>query len=155
VAELDEIEIQPPVRRPRIRQPETYWELDGESVLTAETEPQPPPANESCTLRLWHSNVYGPRTGVQFEVRARSDHSDTKNENWQHVELVRETVNIDGKDVDLASLDEQPFDETPWVGLFETTVTLHAGSNRIDIRITATDTHANGTLTDWVVNTAD
>ncbi|MGI9203539.1 MAG: hypothetical protein ACR2Q3_05995 [Woeseiaceae bacterium] len=149
------IEIQAPVHRPRSRQPETYWELDGESVLAAETEPQPPLAGESCTLRLSHSNVYGPRTAVQFEVRVRSDDSDAKNENWQHVPLVSESVNIDGDDIDLASLDEPPFGETPWVGLFETTVTLHEDSNQIDIRITATDTNANGTLTDWVVHTAN
>lgn len=149
------IEITAPARRPKNRQPETYWELDGESVLTAETEPQPPPAGTSCTLRLWHSNVYGPRTGVQFEIRVHSDDSNAKDEDWQHVQLIREMVDIDGEDVDLASLDEPLFDETPWVGLFETTVKLHEGSNRIDIRITATDTNANGTLTDWVVNTAD
>lgn len=148
-----DIEITAPARRPETRQPETSWELDGESVLTAEIEPQSPQAGKSCTLRLWHSNVYGPRTAVQFEIRVRNNDDDTAGNNWQRVQLVRETVDIDGAEVDLAELDEPPIGETPWVGLFESTVTLREDSNHVDIRITATDTDAGGTLTDWVVNT--
>lgn len=147
-------EVQAPARRPPDKEPETYWELDGESVLTADTDPRPPPACKPCTLRLCHSNVYGPRTGVQFEVRVRRDGSDEQSENWQPVKLVGETVDIDGEDVDIATLDELPPGETPWEGLFETAVTLDEGRNHIDIRIEATDTNANGTLTDWVVETA-
>lgn len=147
-------EIRTPAPRPPKKEPETYWELDGESVLTAETEPHPPPASKPCTLRLRHSNVYGPRTGVHFEIRIRRDGLDDESENWRPVKLIGETVYIDGEDVDIATLDEPPPGETPWEGLFETAVTLHEGSNHIDVRIEATDTNASGTLTDWVVDTA-
>lgn len=148
------IEITAPARRPKKLQPETYWELDGESVLTAEIEPLPPQVGKSCTLRLWHSNVYGPRTAVQFEIRVRNNDAAADSDDWRRVQLVRETVDIDGEEVDLAGLDESPCGETPWMGLFETTVTLQEGANQIHIRVTATDTNANGTLTDWVVTAA-
>lgn len=141
---------------PSNKTPELSWELDGESVVNAEVRPDPPRAGEPCTISLRHCNLYGPRPDVRFELLVATDETAVEDdEGWQACELVSETVDIDGEEVDLASLDDAPFGETPWVGLFVAMTTLSRGSHRILIRVTGPDPAGCGTLDDWVIDVVD
>jgi len=52
-----------------IRDSETFWQLDGESELYAVTIPDPPKVGTATTVRLTHSNSYGPFDKAEFFVR--------------------------------------------------------------------------------------
>ena len=54
------IDVKNPPSPPPSEQPETWWDLFGESSLTAEVTPFPPRSGEPCTIRLHHSNTYAP-----------------------------------------------------------------------------------------------
>ena len=55
--------------RKAIRDAESTWQLEGESDLAAITIPDPPKSGEMTTVRLTHSNSYGPFDEVDFFVR--------------------------------------------------------------------------------------
>jgi hypothetical protein len=143
-------------RRPSKKKIEFQWQLDGESVLDAEVDPDLPQAGKSFTLRLSHSNLYGPRPDVRFAMRvfSSSEEETDDEDNWQDFMLVSETLDINGVDTDLASIEKLPPGETPWVGVLETTTTLAEGKHRIIIKVTARDPEACGTLDDWLVDVA-
>ena len=96
-----------------------------------------------------------PFNDLKFEMRVNTTTADMCDDDWQTFELVRETVYVDDVEVDLASLDEPPYGETPWVGSFEATATLAAGKQQIMIRITAPDPDNSGTLNDWMIDVSD
>src|SRR3989442_15996671 len=52
-----------------IRDSDTFWQLDGESDLYAVTIPTPPKSGAGTTVRLTHSNSYGPFDEAEFFVR--------------------------------------------------------------------------------------
>src|SRR3954469_1728457 len=103
-----------------IRDSETFWQLDGESELYAVTIPDQPKATAATTVRLTHSNSYGPFDEAEFFVRVGdpdepTDQDDLDSESdWIKAHLVEELVTIDGEEM-LRSEARKPFeDETPW-----------------------------------------
>ena len=128
-----------------IRESDTFWQLDGESVLDAITIPDPPKANASTTVRLTHSNSYGPFDGMELFVRVGNPDNPTAQDDldsakdWVHARLVEELVQVDGEEM-LRSEAEEPFeDETPWDGTYEAQLIFPAGRRSIEIKIVSKD----------------
>src|SRR4051812_37622148 len=87
-------------KRKAVRDSETFWELDGESELSAVIIPDPPKAGVSATVRLTHSNSYGPFDGAELFVRVgdpgkptNQDDLDSKTD-WVQAHLVEELVTV-------------------------------------------------------------
>jgi hypothetical protein len=140
---LEQIEKRKRERRTRkaIRDSETCWQLDGESELNAVTIPEPPKAGVATTVRLTHSNSYGPFDGVEFFVRVGdpdkpTDQGDLDSEtDWVRAQLVEELVTLDDKEI-LRSEAQEPFeDETPWEGTHEAQLIIPKGRHSIEIKV--------------------
>ena len=128
-------------RRKAIRDSGTFWQLDGESDLHAITIPDRPKANALTTVRLTHSNSYGPFDQADFFVRVGSPSKPTAQDDldsvrdWVRAELVEELVTIDDEEM-LRSEAHEPFeDETPWEGTYDAQLTFHPGQHSIEIKI--------------------
>ena len=128
-------------KRKVIRDSETFWQLDGESMLHAVVLPDPPKPNAPATVRLTHSNGYGPFDDVDFFVRVGdpahpTDQGDLNSKrDWIKTTLVEELVCVDDEEM-LRSEAEEPFeDETPWDGTYEAQLSLPAGRRSIEIKI--------------------
>jgi hypothetical protein len=124
-----------------IRDSETFWQLDGESELYAVTIPDQPKAAAATTVRLTHSNSYGPIDGVEFFVRVgdpdkRTDEDDLDSESdWMKAHLVEELVTVDDEEM-LRSEAHEPFeDETLWEGTYEAQLVIPADRRSIEIKI--------------------
>ena len=145
-----------------IRESEISWQLEGESDLAVITIPDPPMANAPTTIRLTHSNSYGPFAEVEFFVRIGNPDAPTDPEDldsasdWIKTTLVEELVNVDGEEM-LRSEAEEPFEgETPWEGTFEAQLTLPRGRHIIEIKILSPepDLQRSMVLNDWEINVA-
>jgi hypothetical protein len=151
-------------KRPRewqaVRDSGVVWELGGESDLRAVTLPHPPTANRNTTIRLTHSNTYGPVDDAEFFVRTGdmlrptgADDLDSATD-WVKANLVEELVYVEDTEM-LRSEAQEPFeDETPWWGTYDAPLVLPAGRQRIEIKVVS---HAPNNLravvlADWEVN---
>ena len=142
-----------------IRESENFWQLEGESLLNTITLPDPPVANTPTTIRLTHSNCYGPFDGMDFYVRLGDPEHPTDREDldsatdWIKAQLVEELVNVDGEEM-LRSEAQEPFeDETPWDGTFEASLNIPVGKHTIEIKILSQhpDLHRSMVLNDWAI----
>jgi len=143
-----------------IRDSENTWQLEGESDLSAITLPDPPVAGKTTTVRLTHSNSYGPFDDVEFFVRIGdpdepTDEFDVESEDgWVRTNLVEELVHVEDGEVLRSEVDEESFeDETPWDGTYEAELVFPAGEHAIEIRIIShhPELLASRVLTDWLV----
>jgi hypothetical protein len=143
-----------------IRDSETFWQLEGESDLYAITIPDPPRSGAATTVRLTHSNVYGPFDALDFFVRigdpakpTDQDDLDSAND-WVQARLVEELVTVDDEEM-LRSEAEEPFeDETFWEGTYEAELNIPAGRHSIEIKVISRrpDLHHSMVLSGWEVS---
>jgi len=127
--------------RKAIRDSETFWQLDGESELYAITIPAPPKADALTTVRLTHSNSYGPFDEAEFLVRVGDPQKPTDQDDldsasdWTKAHLVEELVSVEGEEI-LRSEAQEPFeDETPWEGTYEAQLLIPSGRRSIEIKV--------------------
>ena len=127
--------------RKAVRDSETFWQLDGESELYAVTIPHPPNAGVATTVRLTHSNSYGPFDDAEFFVRLGDPDKPTDQDDldsatdWTKARLVEELVSVEGEEM-LRSEAPEPFeDETPWEGTYEAQLVIPAGRRSIEIKV--------------------
>jgi hypothetical protein len=141
-----------------IRESKWTWELAGESVLLAETDPKKPKHEKPVIVRLTYSNVYGPVDGAQLYVRVGDPDKPTAFDDldsggkWQPVTLVEELLSIDGEEVDRSSLSEPVYGETPWDATYERELSFPQGKHSIEIKVVSEAEGMNGVLSDWIVN---
>lgn len=127
--------------RKAVRDSEAFWQLDGASDLYAATIPDPPEAGTATTVRLTHSNSYGPIDDVAFFVRVGDPAKPTGQDDldssadWVAAGLVEELVTVADEEM-LRSEAEEPFeDETPWEGTYEAQLVIPAGQRSVEIKI--------------------
>ena len=140
-----------------IRDPHWHCEYVGESVLSGITDPEAPRAGKFVTVRLTHSNVYGPVDNVQ--VFARVGDSDSpcvfddleSGGEWSPMSLVEELLNVDGKEVARSSVTEPIYDETPWDGTYECELTFEKGRQGIEIKLLSEVEGMTGVLSGWTI----
>jgi hypothetical protein len=127
--------------RKAVRKSQTFWQLDGESDLHAITIPDPPQARAATTVRLAHSNSYGPFDGAEFFVRVGDPAKPTKQDDldsasdWVRALLVEEFVTVDDEEM-LRSEAREPLDgETPWEGTYDAQLVIPAGQHSIEVKI--------------------
>jgi hypothetical protein len=127
--------------RKAVRESDVNWQLDGESDLYAVTIPDPPKSGVATTVRLTHSNLYGPFDEADFYVRVGDPDDPTDQEDldsatdWTQARLVEELVTVGDEEI-LRSEAEEPFeDETPWEGTYEAQLVIPAGQRSIEIKI--------------------
>ena len=127
-----------------IRNSRFTWEMGGESVLLAETEPKQPTHGKPVIVRLTHNNVYGPVDGVELSVRS--------GDKWHSLVLVEELMMVDGDEMDRSSVTEPVYDETPWEATYECKFHLDAGKQTIVIKVESDIEGLAGEISDWTVN---
>jgi hypothetical protein len=140
---FEQIEKKKKERRLRkaIRDSETFWQLEGESDLYAITIPDPPSSGVSTTVRLTHSNSYGPFDEIDFFVRIGDPTKPTNQDDldsaadWVQSRLVEELVTVGAKET-LRSEAQEPFeDETPWAGTYDAQLVFSAGRHSIEVKV--------------------
>ena len=145
--------------RKAVRDTENIWELQGESTLSAITIPDPPTSGGATTVRLTHSNSYGPFVEAELFVRVGdpskpSDQEDLDSKSdWTKADLVEELVSVDGEEM-LRSEAQEPFeDETPWDGTYEAQLVVPAGRRSIEIKIVSQHPELlhSVVLSDWEI----
>jgi hypothetical protein len=143
-----------------IRDSETWWQLEGESMLNAITIPDRPKPRVATTVRLTHSNSYGPFDGLDFYVRVGDPAKPTEQDDldsasdWVKTRLVEELVTVGDEEM-LRSEAEEPFeDETPWEGTYEAQLTFPTGRHSIEIKIIShhPKVHRSLVLSDWKIS---
>lgn len=136
------------------------WELGGESVIHCEVSPDPPEGGQEATIRLTHSNSYGPVDDVRFSIRLGDLQNPTGFQDgdaatdWQPMQLVEEIVWLDGQERHRSDVAGQldPMDEIVWAGTFESALTFPAGTQRIEIRVDSGGPLQSGVISDWTVD---
>jgi hypothetical protein len=143
-----------------IRESETFWQLEGESMLNAITVPDPPKPRAATLVRLTHSNSVAPFDGLDFFVRIGDPAKPTEQDDleswtdWVPTHLVEELVTVGDEEM-LLSEAEEPFeDETPWDGTYEAELVIPAGRHSIEIKIISRfpDLHHSMVLSGWEVS---
>ncbi len=127
-----------------IRDSRLTWELGGESMLLAETEPKEPTHSKPVIVRLTHNNVYGPVDGVKLSVR--------NDDEWHSLVLVEELMTVDGEELDRSSVTEPIYDEVLWEATYECELDLNAGKQTIVIKIESDIEGFAGEISDWTVD---
>jgi hypothetical protein len=147
--------------RKAIRESDMFWQLDGESDLSAIILPDPPPSGIATTVRLTHSNSYGPFDEAEFHVRVGdpdkpTDQGDLDSaSDWAKAQLVEELVTVD--DEEMLRSEAQPLsseDEIPWEGTYDVQLVISAGRHSIEIKVVSqrTDLLRSLVLTGWEVS---
>jgi hypothetical protein len=145
--------------RKAVRDSEDFWQLDGESELYVLLIPNPPAPGGTATVRLTHSNSYGPFDDAEFFVRLGNPDQPTEqgdlesHADWIKADLVEELVQA-GEGEILRSEAEEPFeDETPWSGTYEAALKIPAGRHSIEIKIVSgqPDLLRSLVLSDWII----
>ncbi len=133
------------------------WELGGESVIHCALSPDPPEPGAKSTVRLTHSNTYGPVDDVTFFVRLGDLERPTRDPeavgDWIAMELVEEIVWFEGEERHRSEVaaDVGPRDEMVWAGTFEAPLTLPEGKQRIELKVVSTGHLPSGVISDWRV----
>jgi hypothetical protein len=143
-----------------VRDSGTVWELGGESELRALTIPHPPGAPAATTVRLTHSNCYGPFDDAEFFVRVGDLNRPTAPDaldsatDWVSAALVEELVFVNGDEILRSEAAGQFEEETPWWGTYEAQVELPAGRQSIEIKVVShhPELLRSVVLGDWEVN---
>ncbi len=146
--------------RKAVRDSENFWQLDGESELYAATIPHPPKSGSATTVRLTHSNVYGPFDEAELFVRIGDPSNPTDQEDldsaddWVPAKLVEELVTVGDEEI-LRSEAKEPFEEeTPWEGTYEAQLMLPRGKQSIEIKIVSQQLELlrSMVLSDWEIS---
>jgi hypothetical protein len=128
--------------------------------LYAVTSPNLPRAGVATTVRLTHSNSYGPFDDAEFFVRVGDPDKPTDQEDldsatdWIQAHLVEELVTVDDEET-LRSEAHEPFEEeTPWAGTYDAQVVIPAGRRSIEIKIVSQHPKllASRVLTGWDIS---
>jgi hypothetical protein len=144
-----------------IRESDNYWQLDGESILVAITLPDPPQPGAPTTVRLTHSNCYGPCDEADLFVRRGNPDQPTAQDDldshhdWVKTRLVEELVTVGDDEILRSEADPEDFeDEIPWEGTYEAPLVFPAGRSSIEIKIISqrTDLLRSMVLADWQIN---
>jgi hypothetical protein len=147
--------------RKAIRKSPNNWQLDGESDLNAITLPDPPKPGAPTTVRLTHSNSYGPFDEADFFVRVGDPKNPTAQDDldshtdWVQAQLVEELVTVGDDEILRSEAPEEAFeDELPWEGTYEAQLVIPAGRRTIEIKIISqhTDLLRSLVLADWEIN---
>lgn len=142
-----------------VKETENTWQLEGESDLSAITIPNPPTPLSPTTVRLTHSNSYGPFDEIDFYIRignpdTPTDQFDLKSANdWVRTRLIEELVCVDNQEM-FRSEAEEPFEEeTPWEGTYEAELQIPSGRHSIEIKIVSRQPKimASRVLSDWEI----
>jgi hypothetical protein len=121
------------------------------------TIPDRPKAGVVATVRLTHSNSYGPFDGAEFFVRVGDPDKPTGDDDlnsatdWIQARLVEELVTVDDEEM-LRSEAQEPFeDETPWEGTYDAQLVIPAGQHSIEVKILSPHPEllASRVLTGW------
>jgi len=140
-----------------VRKSRWTWELAGESILLAETEPKSLAHGKPVIVRVTHHNVYGPVDAAQLYARVGDPDRPTAFEDldgggeWHRLILVEELLSVDGDEVDRSSLDEAVYGETPWTGTYEWELALSSGKHTIETKVVSEMDGINGVISDWIV----
>ena len=146
-------------QRKTVSDSETFWELDGESVLYARTVPDPPKGGMPTTVRLTHYNTYGPFDNNEFFVRIGNPAKPTgpydfnSAKDWVLTRLVEELLYINGKEL-LRSEYKKPLKgEAAWDGTYEAELTFPKGKHSIEIKIVSGEPNVfrSLVLADWPI----
>jgi hypothetical protein len=144
-----------------IRESDIIWQLDGESDLSAIILPDPPKSGIATTVRLTHSNSYGPFDDAEFYVRVGNPDKPTDQgdldsaSDWVKAHLVEELVTVD--DEEMLRSEAEPLsseDEIPWEGTYDAQLVISAGRHSIEIKVVSqrTDLLRSLVLTGWEVS---
>lgn len=129
-----------------ITKSKVFWQLRGESELHVALVPARPRANKPATVRLTHSNTYGPFPDVEFFVRIGNSGARTaadnldSNSDWVPAVLVEEIVWIGDRRVPLADAGDISNSETPWWGSYDASLSFSAGTHTIEIKMVSGNT---------------
>ena len=142
-----------------VRDSDVFWQLDGESDLYATTIPDPPKAGKAATVRLTHSNSYGPLDEVEIYVRVGDPENPTEPDDldsatdWVKAELVEELVYVDGEEMLRSEAAESLEDETPWDGTYEAQLVIPKGDRTIEVKVVSKypEILTSVVLNDWEV----
>jgi ankyrin repeat protein len=143
-----------------IRESAWTWQLAGESVLLAATDPEQPTRKPVATVRLTHNNVYGPVNAVQLFVRIGKPGKPTAFEDlntggkWRPMTLVEELMSVDGEMVARSSVNEPVYGETPWEATYECKLAFKRGKHAIEIKVVSDIEGMTGVMADWIVKVA-
>jgi hypothetical protein len=143
-----------------VRDSETFWQLEGESELYAIVIPDPPQANRAATVRLTHSNSYGPMDEADLFVRVGNPAAPTRQndlksaQDWVPARLVEELVHVDDEEMLRSDAEESFEEETPWDGTYEAQLTFPTGRHSIEIKIVSRqpDLLTSRVLSDWGIS---
>src|SRR5215471_14240365 len=144
-----------------IRDSETFWQLEGESDLYAITIPEPPKVGAATTVRLTHSNSYGPFDDAGFFVRVGDPDKPTGDfdldsaTDWVQAHLVEELVTVGDEEMLRSEAPPESFeDEIPWEGTYDTELIIPAGRRSIEIKVVSQhpDLLASRVLTGWDIS---
>ncbi len=140
-----------------VRKTEWTWELAGESMLFAQTEPKCLAHTQAVIVRVTHNNVYGPVDDAELYVRIGNpdiptvfDDLDGGSE-WYPLVLVEELLTVDGDEVDRSSLEEPIYVETPWEATYECELKFAPGKRSIEIRVVSEIEGLSAVISDWIV----
>jgi hypothetical protein len=111
------------------------------------------------TVRLTHSNVYGPFDKVDFFVRVDDPAKPTapydldSAEDWVPARLVEELVHLNGKERLRSEVKKPLRGETPWDGTYEAELTFGKGKHTVEIKMVSgePDVLRFLVLADWPV----
>ena len=150
-----------PENRKAIRDSDNNWQLDGESDLVAITLPDPPKPGVPTTIRLTHSNSYGPFDEAEFFVRLGNPDQPTDQDDldshhdWVKTLLVEELVTVGDEEMLRSEAEPLSFDdEIPWDGTYEAQLVLPAGRSSIEIKVISQHPELlrSLVLTGWEIN---
>ncbi len=138
-----------------------FWELPAESELHAITIPESPTSKLPTTVRITHSNSYGPIDETELFVRLGDSANPTEQDDvkshtdWVPAKLVEELVYVEEDYIPRDQADEPFEDETLWCGTYEAQLKLPAGTQLIEIKLMSrNDVFPSLVLSDWEVNVA-
>ena len=133
-------------RKPAKPAATTGWELSGETGLNVEYWPN---AGAAGLIRLVLYDGYGPVDGISLSARLSLGKKSSNGE-WQDLQPVTETLEIDGERVPRAQLQDPVYGETPWEASYEIALKKSDKSNMLWIRIDhAEDEFLRGELDPW------
>lgn len=156
----------PEFKAPILKDKQISYSLTGESMLKAAVTPFPLRSKQPATVRITHSNPYGPvdaeifvRIGepkppMSFEEfqKEQARELTAGNAGWQKAKTVADEVWDDEKEAWIPR-PKKVMGETQWQGAYEATVHFPPGKHTIDIKCLSPIEHiASVVFTNWEVN---
>ncbi|HZZ28185.1 MAG TPA: hypothetical protein VFE46_09290 [Pirellulales bacterium] len=118
-----------------------FWELPAESEIQGITIPEQPTAAGPTTVRITHSNSYGPFDEAEIFVRIGDPNNPTDQDDvqshadWVPAKLVEELVFVDDDYIPRDQAEEPFEDETQWCATYEAELKIPAGPRSIEIKL--------------------